>query len=315
MPVTTEEVRAELGRSLGRAITRLERRSSEYRTSFAVEELDVWTDDGEPLRLVLKDVSPDGLSENARAAKPDFLFDPMREIETYRTVLASLELGTARCVVAHADPDHSSYWLVIERVDGVELFQVGDFAIWEEAARWLAAMHARDREVGAPGLLRYGRTHYERWLPRAREYTGAPELDRLAAGYDAVVERLLALPASFVHGELYASNVLVCGRLPNLRVCPVDWEMAAIGPGLVDLAALSTGNWDEDERHALANAYFEAAARPEPREALDEGLECCRLHLAVQWLGWSPDWTPPAEHAQDWLSEALRAAEKLGIRC
>jgi hypothetical protein len=33
----------------------------------------------------------------------------------------------------------------------------------------------------------------------------------------------------------------------------------------------------------------------------------------VQWLGWSPDWSPPAEHAHDWLGEALHLADKLGL--
>ena len=42
-------------------------------------------------------------------------------------------------------------------------------------------------------------------------------------------------------------------------------------------------------------------------------LDYCRLHLAVQWLGWSPSWTPPPEHAQDWLNEALDLAEKLEL--
>jgi hypothetical protein len=32
----------------------------------------------------------------------------------------------------------------------------------------------------------------------------------------------------------------------------------------------------------------------------------------VQWLGWSSQWSPPAQHAHDWLSEALALAERLG---
>jgi hypothetical protein len=33
----------------------------------------------------------------------------------------------------------------------------------------------------------------------------------------------------------------------------------------------------------------------------------------VQWLGWSPQWAPSPEHAQNWLKEALHSAEILGI--
>jgi hypothetical protein len=40
-------------------------------------------------------------------------------------------------------------------------------------------------------------------------------------------------------------------------------------------------------------------------------LDLCRLHHAVQWLAWSDQWTPPADQSRDWLSEALRLAERV----
>jgi hypothetical protein len=93
--------------------------------------------------------------------------------------------------------------------------------------------------------------------------------------------------------------------------------MAAVGPGLVDLAALVAGGWSAQERTALAMAYFEESTL---RDAGWSGeaqflsaLDYCRLHLAVQWLGWSPAWSPPPEHAHDWLREALGLAEKLEL--
>jgi hypothetical protein len=46
---------------------------------------------------------------------------------------------------------------------------------------------------------------------------------------------------------------------------------------------------------------------------LDEALCWCRLALAVQWLGWSPGWSPPRAHAQDWRGEALTMAQSLGL--
>jgi len=67
----------------------------------------------------------------------------------------------------------------------------------------------------------------------------------------------------------------------------------------------------------LALAYH---ARLEPRAGWPPApapffaaLELCRLHLAVQWLGWSLDWSAPPQQAWDWLREALRAAERLGL--
>ena len=85
------------------------------------------------------------------------------------------------------------------------------------------------------------------------------------------------------------------------RIVPVDWELAAAGPAVVDLAALTTG-WSGDEAEAIVAAYGEV-------EHAD--LMAARLHLAVRWLGWSPGWTPPAEHRRDWLAEAEAAAREL----
>jgi hypothetical protein len=79
--------------------------------------------------------------------------------------------------------------------------------------------------------------------------------------------------------------------------------MAAVGVGLVDLAALVTG-WSGDEFAAIVAAYSGVD---------DLALAACRLHLALQWLGWSSDWTPPPAQAHDWLGEARAAAERLGL--
>src|SRR5438105_4722154 len=73
-------------------ITRLERRPSPYRTSFALEEITVFADRGDPLRMMFKDLSRQSLLHSARLAKPRFLYDPMREIETYRILLAGSDL-------------------------------------------------------------------------------------------------------------------------------------------------------------------------------------------------------------------------------
>ena len=121
-------------------------------------------------------------------------------------------------------------------------------------------------------------------------------------------------PRALIHGEFYASNVLV--RTDGAQqICAIDWEMTAVGPGVVDLAALTSGNWSEDDRRSVEEAYTDGLPerlRREPSEfAID--LACARLHLAVQWLGWAPGWSPPVEHAQDWLRIAQSAAAELAL--
>jgi hypothetical protein len=324
-----------LSRHFGaRRILRLERRVSEYSSSFALDELDVSLDDGTTLRLIFKDLGWQALTASARSVKPDCLYNPLREIETYQTVLARSRLGTATCYGAVVDPRAGHYWLFLERVPGLRLCHVGEFATWQQVASHLAVLHDRfAREVSRMGpaqrahLLRYDRDFYWVWLRRAEEFVGRVgssvpgdgrrDFERLAGRYGRVVERLAALPATFIHGEFYPSNVLIDEAGGAVRVCPVDWEMAALGPGPMDLAALTAGNWTDEKKTALALAYHQAlppdSGSRAPLDDLLVALEYCRLHLAVQLLGWSPEWSPPPEYARNWLAEALCLADRLRL--
>jgi Ser/Thr protein kinase RdoA (MazF antagonist) len=333
--VATEDLRNALEHALGdhfevkKRIAQLDRSPCVYGSSYALEELAVELDDGTKLDLMFKQLGESGLSERGRTAKPQFLHDPLREIEVYGSVLVQANLGTARFYGAAVDPARQRYWLFIESVPGVALWQIGEFEIWQEVARWAASLHDRFADDGtATGdhLLAYDADFYRLWIGRALEFADRWEarrpgvaretIERLARGYEEVVERLAALPATFIHGELYASNVLVADEGDAPRVCPIDWEIAALGPGLVDLAALTMGKWNASERAALASAYREARGRPEQLpapEEFDRTLDCARLHLAVQWLGWAPDWKPPRSQRHDWIEEAAALAENLGL--
>lgn len=313
MPVTTDELAAELERCFGRSIRLLERRPYDYQTSFALEELEVGFDGREPLRLIFKDVGPRALARGAGSVKPRFLYDPLREIETYRSILAPLNVGTARCYGTVADPRRERFWLFLEKVQGIELWQC-ELETWEHVAAWLAGLHGRCRHVRADHLLHYDREAYVVWFQRAREFVGGGKLNGVGAVYDRVVDELVALPKTFIHGEFTASNVLVEESENALRVCPIDWEMAAVGPALLDLAALTAGDWQDQDRDSIASAYYEAvppAARP-ARAQFSYLLECARLFIALRWLGWAAAWSPPREHARDWLAEATASAERLG---
>jgi hypothetical protein len=291
-------------------ITRIDRRPSAYRTSYPIDELDVAILDGTVVRMLMKDLGRHRLTEDVRRAKPDFLDDPLREIAVYRDLLTAAGLGTAAFYGTDIDPVAGYYRLFIERVTGVELYQVGDFDVWRHVARWLARFHhASAAWTGHDRLIRCDGDYYQMWMQRAVQFTRNPDVERLAGRYAEVVDRLLALPVTMVHGEFYASNVLVDPQPGGVRVCPVDWEVAGAGPGLIDLAALTAGQWSDSQRAALAAAYADAAGTDD----VSADLAYCRLHLAVQWLGWSPDWSPPAEHAHDWLGEARCLARALGL--
>jgi aminoglycoside phosphotransferase (APT) family kinase protein len=328
---TTKEILATvqelLGRHVGRArpVVAFEHRRSTYCTSFALEEVDVRLDDGRELRLMLKDVGPRAMSALARAAKPAFLLDPCREILTYRHLLGPIP-GPPTFYGAKVDPGRKRYALLIERVDGRPLWQAGELTVWQAVARWLAGLHhhfsSQGRRPRPSGhLIVYDADYYDRWIQRALAFADRREpwrrraIGQIADRYERVVERLTSLPTTLIHGELYASNVLIQETWEGVRVAPVDWEMAAVGPGLVDLAALVAGGWSDEQRTTIVRAYFDALPLPRAWEWDDfvRALNHCRLHLAVQWLGWSPDWSPPQAHAQDWLAEAQHLAGDLGV--
>lgn len=314
-----------------RAILELQRCPASYRSSFALEELEVKLDDGLTLHLLFKDVSLQGLSEASKLGKPTFLHDPLREIETYRRILVSHLPGAALYYGAVADAELGRYWLFLEKVQGVKLPDFG-LDTWKRVAQWLAAMHTRFgrlpdlRELAAAShLIRYDGDLYRLWPRRAQAFLRQMEpivptqalerFDRLVGGYDQVIERLLALPVTLIHGELYGNNVLVQETADQLRICPVDWETTALGPGLLDLAALIAGEWTEEEKRAMALAYHDSLVlnngwAPDVEEFLF-ALDCCRLHIAVQWLGWSEQWLSASYGRHQWLGEALLVGERV----
>jgi aminoglycoside phosphotransferase (APT) family kinase protein len=328
-PVLEPALQAKLG-AQGR-IAGIERYASRYRTSFALEELIVRFEDGASVPIIFKDLNRGSLTPEARAAKPSFLYNPEREIVVYGLLLPEAVPSAPACYASVTDATTGRYWLFIEKVQGVELYQVGDRRVWEDVARWLARMHGRTTTQAWPTsltrhLIRYDQRLYRTWIERALDH-GSPirrdwpartqnTLERMADRFEQVAHWFDTVPHTLIHGEFYASNVLVEQRAAGLRVCPVDWEMTGFGPCLLDLAALTAG-WSEEDRTAIALAYGEAATEggwwaPE-REVLLSALDASSLYLAAQWLGWARDWSPPSEHAQQWPALLVQLADRLTV--
>src|SRR5437763_1558264 len=82
--------------------------------------------------------------------------------------LAPRRLGTATCYGAVVDERLGRYWLFLERVAGVELYQVGELSTWQRAACWLAGLHTQlavesDGFAPAARLLTYDDDFYRQW--------------------------------------------------------------------------------------------------------------------------------------------------------
>jgi hypothetical protein len=290
-----------------------------YATTHPLEIVEILLD-GRPVEAIRKDLAPSRVLPAARGVRPPEIVDSAREASMYSELLAHRPLAP---VCFESGTDDAGPWLLLERIQGIELWQVGDLGVWVEVARWLADAHdALSRSCDAPvPFLRYDRAFYERWLDRATAFaTGAQTaaLKRLAPCHGYVVDTLLAMRQTVIHGDFTPSNVLVATD-DGSGVRVVDWELAALGPPLVDLASLCSG-WPEHDRLQIAESYARAAG-----EAFDDAfirdLDCCEFHLCMQWIGWSPRWASPSEHAHDWLGRAIHLADALapylgaGTRC
>ena len=150
-------------------------------------------------------------------------------------------------------------------------------------------------------------------LPAGRMVTNTAGRAQFATAY---AQRHPAASVTCWFLDLYQceqAQAAVGSEVPNLQcLCTSDWPEEEL-----DLAALVSGNWSEEAKRHMAAAYhreLRKAGRPwASLQDLLRGLYLCRLQLAVQWLGWSNDWTPPQEHRQDWLLEAIFAARQLGF--
>jgi hypothetical protein len=266
-----------------------------YASTAPMEELHV---DGRLAgrRLLLKH-----LAHGGDTGRPAPAGDPLRELKVYRQVLAPRAIDAPICHAAVDAPPRG--WLVLELVDGIPLWQAGDVAVWEAVAGWLARLH-RSGPPSADGVVRYDAALLRRSFVKG----SFPRAERVGM---MVSDHLASLPATFIHGEFYPSNVLVSDARSARPICAVDWETAGIGAGVLDIAALTAGAWSDADRDRIAQAYVDACPpghRPQPGD-----IEHARLLFAARWLGLRGRWSPPPHHAHDWGAEVRSLVERLGL--
>jgi len=336
--------RAILGAYLGpsRSVGSVRRRASATRSGWHVEEIDAVLDDGTILELELKDMAPASRSPASRSHTPAFVFNPLREIVVYDELLYAGAFGTPTFYGARVDPMVGRYWVLLGRLggrslgeplihrDGISATAEAERERWHAAVRRLARFHAcyatrvRRSRAGEGSLIRFDDAYYLRWIRRARAFAdwGAPDrrraLDHVLDRYERVVDGLMCLPTTLLHGGLVPSNVLVQADGEAGRVTAIDWGMAAIGPGTIDLATLLAGapdDWTEDDRTAVARTYFESHVelRSWNWQEFRWALDLCRIHTIVQRFGWAPGSVPLPGIGDVALVEAVSLADRLSM--
>jgi hypothetical protein len=220
-----------------------------------------------------------------------------RELGVYRGLLAEAELDTARYHGSVWDRSEGRFWLLLEFVDGL-LLRDCELDYWVAAAGWLGRMQGwsaqhLDRLGGCDFLLRHDAGFFlakaEQALRAVRQTSAslAARLGDLVSRYDRLVAVMISQPRTLVHGSYRPENVLVDGQVQPPRVCPIDWELAAVGAPLYDLAFITDG-FKPAELERLWGTYREQAGvwnlTVPDREEMRYVVDCFRLHKILKSL-------------------------------
>jgi len=200
-----------------------------------------------------------------------------------------------------------------------------DLEHWFTAARQLARLHAyfanrAEQLLACEFLLRFDADYLCEWADRALGTVGeystdlAAVLARVVGGYDRVSEVLAQQPPTLVHNDLSPKNVLAHQASSPARICFVDWEMAGVGCGVLDLVVLKHG-LDAVNDQKMCAAYCQELAgtgllptRPQEISSLFAAGE---LHKTVYRLAHSKAWGLPIDTVARWVMEAQQLLGQL----
>jgi hypothetical protein len=231
------------------------------------------------------------------------------EAEVYRQVLEPLDAPAPAFYGLFEESAPERRWLAIEYLpDAVPLD-----ASWAEdeivrTAACAGRFHLRAQELVATKalefLVRYSPAYWEEYARRAAE-NGREEaawLEELAGGIGGSLARLLTARPTVVHGDIYLNNVLVEGESVYL----IDWEMAGIGAGELDLAELLYGVgsvYEEQCTLAYARARWPQGAPDDFQQVLDAARICLSFYNLNR----------PGEDYWFHLGQLRDAGERLGL--
>jgi aminoglycoside phosphotransferase (APT) family kinase protein len=298
------------------SIANLRSAPSPSATSYAAQVVTVQLIDGATMRMFLKDFG------SSRLFKEDPGDRRARELHVYRDLLPDGELDIPAYYGAVWGQDQARFWMLVEFVEGVPVADC-EFDSWPAATAWLARMqglYARDPErfERSPLLIRHDTDFFasrvERALSSARRMSARAmrRLRGIVSGYDDFVALMADQPSTFVQGSYRPENVLIDEPSRPSRICVVDWELAAIGSPLYDLARFCDGYRGARLDRLLDSYRREAAAHGVPvpdRERMVEALDCFSLHRVVNAIGHAQEKGRTQRQVSGWLDygETIRA--------
>lgn len=253
------------------------RERSAYSSTFPVEKVTV-RNSSDRLSLVCKygESRADSFTGHRRGTS--------YEAEVYERVLPKAVLDTPRYYGKFLiDPDR--HCLVFDFVEGYRVSRTPDSRWLIATCAALAQAHRRSAVDAKIELNRFDRDYFWNWMQ------GIASLDPQGPGTKRalmplggvvghrVVDILSGATAALIHGELYPANVLIASSGPVF----LDWETAGIGPGVLDLATLTYGEWDSDLVQKSVAAYLGAYPAGQ-RVELERALQAAQIYAAAQTL-------------------------------
>lgn len=296
---------------LGDDVVVVQRWANDYASSFPSEIVGCRTGDGRELQLLVKFGVGQGHRSHGHRG------DAAHESEVYRRVLLPSRCSAPRWHGTYLVPGTEDRWLAIEYVVGAERVACASrpAEAMTLAARWSGEFHALNEPRAAGDELafmpRYDAEYYGQWAQRTVELSAElqgrfPWLASLCARFVESLEPLLAAP-TVIHGEYTPKNTLI----QRERVCPVDWESAAIAAGEIDLAAL-TDEWPPPIAERCVLEYRRARwPRGAPAD-FARRLALARLYWNFRWLGERAEWTT-SERGQRRIENVARIAKEAGL--
>jgi aminoglycoside phosphotransferase (APT) family kinase protein len=208
------------------------------------------------------------------------------EADVYRDILDGCELPVPGFRGTYRDATTGRTWLVLDYLNGAEKSGETENGL-SYAAEWLGRFHAINEGRGTSqfALRIYDAEYFASWAIRAMDYARAhadewPWLERMGMAYVERIPELFRRPLTIIHGEYYYKNVLVADGVAY----PIDWETAAAGPDVVDIAAL-TECWREGVVSECLERYC-ASRWPDGAPAdFSDSLDVARAYWLFRWLG------------------------------
>jgi len=284
----------------GGALTLLRREPTPYATTFPCEIVTCRVGRGKPRRLFCKYTA--GVDYTGHGHRGGV----GHEIATYRHILAHSNKFRPRFYGGYTDSETGQYWLFLEYLDGsLRVGKLNDPAAMAETARWIAQFHVSSQRLLSNERLcflkRYDKEYYLGWISRtvdfaAPNYRKSSWLQRLYARAEDFLSPLLDSVPAIIHGEYYQHNIL----FHQGQVCPIDWESAAVGEGLIDLACLTDG-WETKIADICTATYVRTRWPKGAPHQFQRILQAAQLYMTARWLGDEPDVTRSARARGYWM--------------